>query len=96
MISGTLGARGRCGGVESFHVTVVDEHFVAEDDFEAADEQAALAKALRSALDIAAEQVSAGKPFFGAEVTRRGGAVADGGVGRRFAAQERLSAPSAG
>lgn len=76
MISGTLGARGRCGGVESFRVTVVDEHFVAEDDFEAADEQAALAKALRSALDIAAEQVSAGKPFFGAEVTlSRGEAV---------------------
>jgi hypothetical protein len=62
--------------METFRVAVIDEHFISEDDFQAADEQAALAKALRSALDIAAEQVSAGKPFFGAEVTlSRGEAV---------------------
>ena len=53
----------------SFNVTVLNEHFVSEEKLQAADEQSALEAAIKSALDIAAEQVSAGKPFFGAEVS---------------------------
>ena len=53
----------------SFNVTVLNEHFVSKEKLQAADEPSALEAAIKSALDIAAEQVSAGKPFFGAEVT---------------------------
>jgi len=52
-----------------FRVSIVNEHFAASEEQQSADVVAAWQTAIRSAIAIAAEQVSHGNPFFGAEVT---------------------------
>ena len=52
-----------------YTVTIVNEHFSAAAEHEAADNIQAWKQAISSAITIAAEQVSNGNPFFGAEVT---------------------------
>ena len=53
----------------SYTVTIVNEHFSQTGEQEAADNVAAWKGAITSAITIAADQVSSGNPFFGAEVT---------------------------
>jgi hypothetical protein len=53
----------------SYTVTIVNEHFSQDGEHEAVDNNAAWKGAISSAIAIAAEQVSQGNPFFGAEVT---------------------------
>jgi hypothetical protein len=52
-----------------YRVSIVNEHFSASEVQEAADVVKAWQKAIRSAITIAADQVSHGNAFFGAEVT---------------------------
>ena len=53
----------------TYQICVTNEEFISTDDHECADKQAAHRQAIKAALDIAADQVASGKPFFGAEVT---------------------------
>lgn len=53
----------------TYNVTIVNEHFSQEGEQEAPDNIAIWKKAIFSAISIAADQVSHGNPFFGAEVT---------------------------
>jgi hypothetical protein len=50
-------------------VSIVNEHFSQSGEHDAPDVVTAWQSAIRSAIDIAADQVSHGNPFFGAEVT---------------------------
>ena len=52
-----------------YSVSIVNEHFAATEEQESPDVLKAWQKAIRSAVVIAADQVSHGNPFFGAEVT---------------------------
>ena len=52
-----------------YTVTIVNEHFSQSGEQEAADNVDAWKQAIASTITIAAEQVSHGSPFFGAEVT---------------------------
>ena len=52
----------------TYQVSVVNEHFSSSNEHSCADEAAAWKHAISGALAIAAEQVSHGNPFFGAEV----------------------------
>jgi hypothetical protein len=52
-----------------YRVTIVNEHFSSTEDQESPDVVKAWQTAIRSAITIAADQVSHGNPFFGAEVT---------------------------
>lgn len=53
----------------SYTVTIVNEHFTQTGEQEARDNIEAWKSAISSAITIAADQVSHGSPFFGAEVT---------------------------
>lgn len=53
----------------TFRISIVNEHYSATNEQEADDVVKAWRQAIRAALDIAADQVSHGAPFFGAEVT---------------------------
>ena len=53
----------------SYTVTIVNEHFSQTGEQEASDHVEAWKAAISSAISIAADQVSHGNPFFGAEVT---------------------------
>ena len=53
----------------SYRISIVNEHFSDSAEQEAPDVVKAWQRAIRSALEIAADQVSHGSPFFGAEVT---------------------------
>jgi hypothetical protein len=53
----------------TYRVTIVNEHFSQAAEQEAPDVVSAWQKAIRGAVTIAADQVSHGNPFFGAEVT---------------------------
>jgi len=53
----------------TYRVTVVNEHFSQAGEHEAPDVVKAWQKAIGAAIAIAADQVSHGNPFFGAEVT---------------------------
>ena len=53
----------------TYRISVVNEHFSSSEDHEAPDTVKAWQTAIASAVAIAAEQVSHGNPFFGAEVT---------------------------
>jgi hypothetical protein len=55
--------------MEKFRVSIVNEHFSASEEQESTDVVKAWQVAIRSAITIAADQVSHGNPFFGAEVT---------------------------
>lgn len=53
----------------SYTVTIVNEHFSQTGEQESSDNITAWQTAIASTITIAAEQVSHGNPFFGAEVT---------------------------
>jgi hypothetical protein len=53
----------------TYRVSIVNEHFSSSEEQEAPDVVKAWQKAIGSAVTIAADQVSHGNPFFGAEVT---------------------------
>jgi hypothetical protein len=53
----------------TYRISIVNEHFSHSGEQEAPDVVKAWQEAIASAIAIAAEQVSHGKPFFGAEVT---------------------------
>jgi hypothetical protein len=53
----------------SYTVTIVNEHFSQNGEHEAPDNIGAWKSAISSAITIAADQVSHGNPFFGAEVS---------------------------
>ena len=53
----------------NYTLTIVNEHFSSTAELEASDNIEAWQRAISSAITIAAEQVSHGNPFFGAEVT---------------------------
>lgn len=53
----------------NYTVTIVNEHFSSSGEQEASDNIQAWKQAISSAISVAAEQVSHGNPFFGAEVT---------------------------
>lgn len=52
----------------TYQIEIINEHFDQSADLEARDVIAAWQKALSSTITIAADQVSHGSPFFGAEV----------------------------
>ena len=52
-----------------YNITIVNEHFSQAGEQEAPDNSAIWKQAISSAISIAADQVSHGNPFFGAEVT---------------------------
>lgn len=52
----------------NYTITIVNEHFSSTAEQEASDNIQAWSQAISSAITIAAEQVSHGNPFFGAEV----------------------------
>jgi hypothetical protein len=52
-----------------YRITIVNEHFSQDGEQDAADNIEAWKSAISSAITIAADQVSHGNPFFGAEVT---------------------------
>jgi hypothetical protein len=52
----------------TYRISVINEHFSSSNDHECDDVVKAWQQALRGAIEIAAEQVSHGSPFFGAEV----------------------------
>jgi hypothetical protein len=51
-----------------FKLSIVNGHFADTADLKAKDETHAWKEAIKSAIDIAADQVSHGNPFFGAEL----------------------------
>ena len=53
----------------TYRLSIINEHFSSEADLEATDQMGAWQQAIKSAITIAADQVSHGNPFFGAEVT---------------------------
>jgi hypothetical protein len=53
----------------TYRVCIVNEHFAQSGEHEAPDVVHAWKGAIRSAIEIGADQVSHGNPFFGAEVT---------------------------
>ena len=53
----------------TFNIDIINEHFAQSAELEAKDAVTAWQKAIRSTITIAADQVSHGNPFFGAEVT---------------------------
>ena len=57
----------------NFQLSIVNEHFSDTADLEAKDELHAWQNALRSAIHIAADQISHGSPFFAAEVRLESG-----------------------
>ena len=63
----------------SYTITIVNEHFSQDGKYEAADNISAWKSAIASTITIAADQVSHGSPFFGAEVTV---ALGDEQIGR--------------
>ena len=66
---GTKAAQLRCTAVPTFHITVHNEDFTSCDDYDCAGNEDALKQGLKAAIAIASDQVSSGKPFFGAELT---------------------------
>lgn len=53
----------------TYRLEILNEHFAQSGELEAADVSKAWQEAMTSAITIAADQVSHGNPFFGAEVT---------------------------
>lgn len=63
----------------TFLITVVNETYASRNQHEAATASDAYQQAIKGALDIGVDEVTKGKPFFGAEVTVENG---DSLVGR--------------
>ena len=59
----------RLSDMPTYRVSIVNEHFSASEKQESPDVVKAWQTAIRSAITIAADQVSHGNPFFGAEIT---------------------------
>ena len=57
----------------TYRVSIVNEHFSASEEQESPDVVKAWQSAIRTAITIAADQVSHGSPYFGAEVTLQQG-----------------------
>jgi hypothetical protein len=55
--------------VPSFQIRLVNSDYEACNDVDASDFEAARKQALRAALEIGAEELCGGTPFFGAEVS---------------------------
>ena len=55
-------------GAGAYRLSIVNGHFADTADLNATDELRAWQEAIKSAITIAADQVSHGNPFFGAEV----------------------------
>lgn len=53
----------------TYKLEIVNEHFAQSGELQASDVSGAWTKAIESGITIAADQVSHGKPFFGAELT---------------------------
>jgi hypothetical protein len=56
----------------SYRLSIVNEHFSDSAELNAKDEMRAWQEAIKSAITIAADQVSHGNPFFGAEIRLEG------------------------
>jgi hypothetical protein len=54
--------------MRTYRVSIINEHFASTEDQKAPDVTKAWQMAIGSAIAIAADQVSHGNPFFGAEV----------------------------
>jgi hypothetical protein len=54
--------------MRTFRISIVNEHFTQSGELKAPDMIEAWKKAIASTISIAADQVSHGSPFFGAEV----------------------------
>lgn len=52
----------------AYRLTIINGHFSDTENLKARDAEHAWQEAIKSAIEIAAEQVSHGSPFFGAEV----------------------------
>lgn len=52
-----------------FQITVHNEDFTSSDELDCQSNEDALKEGIKSAISIASDQVSAGKPFFGAVIT---------------------------
>jgi hypothetical protein len=52
----------------TYRLSIINEHFSDTAELKASDEMRAWQEAIKSAITIAADQVSHGNPFFGAEV----------------------------
>lgn len=57
----------------TYNTEIINEHFSQSGELEARDNVSAWKKAIASAIAIAADQVSHGNPFFGAEVILKEG-----------------------
>ena len=66
---GTSAVVHRFQRMATYRVSIVNEHFAQEAEQDAEDVTKAWQSAIGSAITIAADQVSHGNPFFGAEVT---------------------------
>lgn len=69
----------RCGVMPTFHISVVNDDFIVDDDEEHPSADAAVEQAIKGALAVGSEAVLSGKMFFGAEVT-----VSNGSDRQRF------------
>jgi hypothetical protein len=56
-----------------YNLSIVNGHFSSAADLNAEDENRAWQEAIRAAVQIGADQVSHGNPFFGAEVSLKEG-----------------------
>ena len=63
----------RFAAVPTYKISIENEEFSSTQDYKCADDIAARRHAVGAVLAIAAEQVPAGKPFFGALVSIEGG-----------------------
>ena len=52
----------------TYNLSINNEHFSSEAELKATDQLRAWQEAIKSAITIAADQVSHGNPFFGAEI----------------------------
>jgi hypothetical protein len=52
----------------TYRISVINEHFTSSNEHECGDVVTAWQQAIRGALAIAADQVSHGNPYFGAEI----------------------------
>lgn len=66
--------------MSTFQIRVTNRDFSASDDHELTSLEAAGRQGVKAALEIGADEVNGGKPFFGAEVS----IVEDGSIVSRF------------
>lgn len=64
-----MSSAGHLEVMPTYHVHVVNEDFRSSNQSEHADRNTALKAGMRGALAIGTDEICAGKPFFGAEIT---------------------------